>query len=312
MEIITTRKLTDSLYQINEIISENAIVHMYLVVGDEKAALVDSGYGLSGDLDQVVRRITDKPVICLLTHSDPDHAGSAALFDEIYMNEKEKPLLDAGSIAPLARFATIKAMCDDQKKKDYIKNHMVKANTFSFRPVEDGQIFQLGNLELEAIHLPGHTEGSMCFWNRKENYCLVGDSVANVHSPVLFFKKCTSLEEYRNNFLSFIDKVGMDCALYSGHNEEKIEMQVLKEIPILCEDILNGQNQFDTPYVPPFLEEAPADAPLKDKLVSKISGKIVGKMNLGDAIPMEHTRPGFLASIKYNENKIHMSDVKNC
>lgn len=48
-------------------------VYMYLLVGNEKALLIDSDYGML-DLPQVVREITDKPVICACTHGHLDHA----------------------------------------------------------------------------------------------------------------------------------------------------------------------------------------------------------------------------------------------
>ena len=60
----------------SEHISSEAAVHMYLVTGSERAALIDTGLGMSGDLNKVVRSLTNKPVICLLTHCDPDHAGT--------------------------------------------------------------------------------------------------------------------------------------------------------------------------------------------------------------------------------------------
>ncbi|MBR1565514.1 MAG: MBL fold metallo-hydrolase, partial [Oscillospiraceae bacterium] len=74
MEIITVQKLNAHLYRLSENISDEAAVHMYLVTGSERAALIDTGLGMSGDLDRVVRSLTDKPVICLVTHCDPDHA----------------------------------------------------------------------------------------------------------------------------------------------------------------------------------------------------------------------------------------------
>lgn len=305
MEIITTRKLSDNLYQLSENIASDVAVQMYLVTGTEKAALIDTGYGLSGDLDQVVKTLTDRPVICLLTHCDPDHAGSAALFDDIRMSGKDQALMDNGSLAQLGRFGTAQAMCDDEERVKYFKKHMVKTKKFAYQNIEDGEIFDLGGGQLTAISFPGHTEGSMCFWNQAEGYCLVGDAVANVNSPVLFFKKCRSLEEYKEGLIQFIGKVGPDCRLYSGHNADALSKSLISEILELCDDVLAGKTEGDAPYTPPFMKEAPENAGIVEKIKTKLIDEVVSRKELGDAVPMEHTRSGFTASIKYNAKKIH-------
>lgn len=41
--------------------------------------------------------------------------------------------------------------------------------------LEDGQKITFGNITLECIHVPGHSPGSICFWNRQENVLFSGD-----------------------------------------------------------------------------------------------------------------------------------------
>ena len=303
MDIITVKKIKDNLFQLSENISENVAVYMYLVIGSKKAAIIDTGYGLSGDLDDVIKSLTDKPVICLVTHCDPDHAGSAALFNDIHMSNKDQVLMDNGSLATIGRFGTASAMTDDEERIKYFKEHMVKDKSFSYKNIENGEIFDLGDRSLQAISFPGHTEGSMCFWNKEENYCLVGDAVANVNSPVLFFKKCLSLEDYKDNLISFIANVGDDCELYSGHNMEALPKDLVPEILTLCDEVLNGKTESDVPYLPPFMKEASDDAGIIEKIKTKLIGEVVSKKELGDAVPMEHK--GVRASIKYNAKKVH-------
>ena len=109
----------------------------------------------------------------------------------------------------------------------------------------------------------------MRFWNREENYCLVGDVVANVHSPVMFFQKCRPLEDYKDNLNRFNAKVGEDCQRYTGHNVMALSKEIISEILSLCDDVLAGKTQNDIPYMPPFLQEAPADAGILKKLKMK-------------------------------------------
>jgi len=303
MEIITARRISDSLFQLSENITADAAVHMYLIIGSERAALVDTGLGMSGDLDKVVHALTDKPVVCLVTHCDPDHAGAAALFDDIRMSERDQILMDKGSVAGFVRFGTAQVVADDKKLVRYFRKHMVRSKDFNYKNIADGEVFNLGGTSLTAIALPGHTEGSMCFWNQKENYCIVGDAVANVDSPVLFFQKCLPLEEYKRNLLRFLATVGEDCQLYAGHNRDPLPKDMITEIPSLCDEVLSGRTEQDTPYLPPFLQEAPKEAGALEKLKKKLIVKGVSKKQLGDAVPMEHK--GIHASIRYNSRKLH-------
>jgi glyoxylase-like metal-dependent hydrolase (beta-lactamase superfamily II) len=61
---------------------ENTIVS--LVIGHDKAALIDTGCGI-GNLRRAVEDVTDKPVVVINTHTHPDHIGSNCQFEEIAM-----------------------------------------------------------------------------------------------------------------------------------------------------------------------------------------------------------------------------------
>ena len=63
-------KISENTYRFDE----NGRVNCYLIVGKEKALLIDGCWGV-GDLKQTIREITDKPVIAVATHRHPDHAG---------------------------------------------------------------------------------------------------------------------------------------------------------------------------------------------------------------------------------------------
>ena len=68
-------------------LSEFRLVNAFLIEGEEKAALVDTGCGI-GDLAGEVRALTDKPLIILLTHTHFDHDGGVFEFPgvPVYVN----------------------------------------------------------------------------------------------------------------------------------------------------------------------------------------------------------------------------------
>ena len=75
------KQLGAGVFHIQDLFSD----YMYLVIGEEKAALIDTGMGFPG-LRQLVERLTDKPVIVLNTHGHLNHIGGNDEFDCIYLH----------------------------------------------------------------------------------------------------------------------------------------------------------------------------------------------------------------------------------
>ncbi len=116
---------------------------MYIIEGTKKAMLIDTGTRCK-NLDEVIQKITTKPLEVVLTHAHQDHAGNINYFKEIWLHPFDKELL--------------------QPYKGTI--HYLK----------DGQIFDLGGTQLEVVHTPAHTPGSIILLDRKTGNCYSGDS----------------------------------------------------------------------------------------------------------------------------------------
>ena len=57
---------------------------MYLLEGENMAALIDTGYG-EGNIRQYAESVTDKPVIVICTHGHMDHTGGNGWWPRVYM-----------------------------------------------------------------------------------------------------------------------------------------------------------------------------------------------------------------------------------
>lgn len=68
MAEITVKQLKSYLY----LLDDNNEATGYLLVGDEKACLIDTMV-CGEDLYALVRRYTDKPIMVVNTHGHPDH-----------------------------------------------------------------------------------------------------------------------------------------------------------------------------------------------------------------------------------------------
>ena len=61
----------------------------YLVLGDEKALLFDTGPGIR-DISRLVAATTDLPVTVVCSHYHYDHAGSLASFDRVLLGRARR------------------------------------------------------------------------------------------------------------------------------------------------------------------------------------------------------------------------------
>lgn len=70
---------------------------LYLVEGEEKALLIDTGTRIP-NLDKIVATLTDKPIMVALTHLHGDHAGSAGCFSEVWVNSNDTVLISGQNV----------------------------------------------------------------------------------------------------------------------------------------------------------------------------------------------------------------------
>ena len=104
MHPYTVTQINECTWQIAEVYHLPAALPMYLIVGSERAALIDTGTGMEG-LREAVEEITKLPVSVYNTHAHLDHAAGNNEFDRVYMHPEEEIRARFGQIydAHLAR-----------------------------------------------------------------------------------------------------------------------------------------------------------------------------------------------------------------
>jgi glyoxylase-like metal-dependent hydrolase (beta-lactamase superfamily II) len=88
-----------------------------------------------------------QPVAVLLTHGHFDHTGALSAFADlpIYIHEMDSPMLQDSH-------HSIGLYAGDTAKRP-------QATDF----VQEGQVLNLAGIELQVLHTPGHTRGSVCY-----------------------------------------------------------------------------------------------------------------------------------------------------
>lgn len=260
-ELYSARLLMPGLYQITECVNPSrSIVEMYLVLGQTQAALVDSGFGVADTLRSFVQKLTDKPIICLVGHGHPDHAGAAGLFDKIYMNSRDEGLLPV-SLSYDRRMGDVFGDGEgaDPEIFAYCKEHIVPAESFHYENMDDGDVFDLGGTVLEVFAIPGHTQGSVAFYNRAQNYALISDAFSYRSALVtLPPEKRLGITAYRDGIARFLNTINEETLLYWGHGEQAVSHSIPKDMMQACTEVLEGQTGDDVPSNSPFAKRLSA------------------------------------------------------
>lgn len=202
----------------------------YIVVGKEKALIIDTMNGYE-DVKAIAETVTDLPLIVVNTHGHPDHIFGDIYFDQVYLHPDDREL--ALEYMKMPEFQ--KAVAESGKKIP------------QFLPVQNGDVFDLGGLELEVFHVPGHTPGGICLLDRKDRILFSGDSIIEQtwmqmeeSLPMAdFLKALESLEPVRREF---------DYIL-TGHTREHLEDGSLYEAhKQAVREVMEGVNEKDTVY----------------------------------------------------------------
>lgn len=159
-------------------IDEFCCVSSFLIVGEEKALLIDCGVGIC-DLKSVVERITDKPYEIVASHNHMDHIGGADAFDEIWMHANDindEEIAVANNLQDRRDYA---AMIQKREGK-YFPFHLEDIQEWKqmpkFKPMEDGHCFELGGRTVTAYLCEGHTRGEVVFIDDLTHTLLCGDA----------------------------------------------------------------------------------------------------------------------------------------
>lgn len=183
-------------------IDEFGIDIMYLVIGTERALLIDTGIGL-GNIRAVVETMTSLPYDVVNTHHHYDHAGGNGHFEKVYAHKKAIPVIQEQN-NPETRLEFFRSQ---EARTEY--NHEASLSfdvalpgTFEMEGIEEGFTFQLGNRELEVLDTPGHTKDGICLLDRTYRLLFSGDTV--VSTPTLMFH---SFSDTMSHYLASLKKL---------------------------------------------------------------------------------------------------------
>lgn len=206
--------------------------YIYLLEGEEKALLLDTGYGI-GNLRAFVEKLTDKPVLVANTHFHPDHSAGNGEWEEV--------LLSAGwTVGAPSVLNPGAGPCDlaSLPHPDYKKTIL-----------HDGDVLDLGGRKITVLEaLPAHCNSSLFFVDLGHRMLFSGDEFES-HQTLMFDNSCNPdapyhvekrLENLRRNALRLLEIIGKDWYLLPNHNGTPVSTAYLDDYLRLVDDIYAG------------------------------------------------------------------------
>ena len=155
-------------------IDDNGNSIIYLLVGSERALLLDTGWGV-GDLPTLVSSITSLPLTVVNTHGHPDHTFGNGRFPLVHIHPGDAPMVEQPPALETRRWIASDILGPGLPVGFDIETWA--ASVPELHVLHDSQSFDLGGRTLQVIALPGHSSGSICLLDRATNLLFTGDSV---------------------------------------------------------------------------------------------------------------------------------------
>jgi glyoxylase-like metal-dependent hydrolase (beta-lactamase superfamily II) len=158
---------------------------IWLVRGRDRDLLVDSGTGIVSPRP-VVEAVARNPVIAVACNCWYDHAGGLHEFAERACHRNDAELIAAPT--PESSVASI-YVSDEMLMalpfSGYTTQNYRMAGTAPTIVLDDGAVIDLGNREIEVIHTPGMTPGSIVLWEKASGSLFTSDTLFDDPAPEL-------------------------------------------------------------------------------------------------------------------------------
>lgn len=222
--------------------SKGASAWMHLIVGQERALLIDTAFGI-GDLRGLVETLTDKPVDVVNTHFHGDHSAGNGQFETVFIHKYDIPYLEMSEKAENRLLPA---------PGTYREEDIIPLRSAKHIAMEDGFVFRLGEgHEVEVIHMPGHAAGGCMLLDRKYNLLFSGDAV--VFTPTLiigrfpapYYPEYLTVTAFRDALKKALPRCKNVKKLYTGHSVQGISPVYLTDMMDCCEKIIAHPDQYE-------------------------------------------------------------------
>lgn len=238
-------RFRDNLYGIfSDNIDGKGDAWSYLILGPQKALLIDTSFGLGNLKGLVQELIGDRELLVVNTHPHPDHSGGNAQFDQVYILAEDAPALRRRMEEPLLNE---KILNDDGTCRyvDFELSDMIKPVEYEIVEIHDGFTFDLGDgYEVEAIRLAGHSKGQAAFLDKQNRTLFPGDDVIAMRVGI-GSREPGTLREFRDNMERLAARLEEFDSIFPGHFVVDIDSTAILDMVDTLNAIIKEPDRYD-------------------------------------------------------------------
>lgn len=186
-------------------------VRSFLFEGDERAMLIDTGFGTL-QIREMAAGLTDLPVFLVNTHTDKDHTGGNWDFKPVYMHPAEMEHYQNS----LPEGCCMEDVC----------------------PLWEGDVIDLGHWKFEVILTPGHTPGSIMLLEREKRMLISGDTIQD--SDIFMFGAGRSMQAFQNSLRKMMAMADAFDTIWPSHGNYPLTADMIPRILKGAQDTAAG------------------------------------------------------------------------
>ena len=210
----------------------------YLLVGESRALLFDTGMGIS-DIESVVEELTSLPIVVLNSHTHDDHVGGNWQFDTVYGMDTDFTRNNAkGSREDAQAEITPDQICGSLPKGFDPKTYSTKPWTISTY-IEDGDEISLGKRQIKVIATPGHTPDAISLLDAANELLFTGDTY--YPAPIWLFRPETDLDAYSKSIRRLAALAPKVKLVLGAHNVPVASPEVLPRLVAAFDQVRAGK-----------------------------------------------------------------------
>ena len=210
----------------------------YLILGSQKAILLDTGMGIS-DIHKLVRELTKLQIIVLNSHTHDDHVGGNWQFDAIYSMDTDFSRQNAkGSVEDAQTEIAPGEICGELPKNFYPKTYRTKPWHIT-KYIHDGEIIDLGGRSIEVLSTPGHTPDAITLFDRANGLLFTGDTY--YPAPIWLYRPETDLDAYAKSIARLAALAPQVKVVIGAHNVPVAPPSVLPALVTAFDDLRAGK-----------------------------------------------------------------------
>ena len=214
-QYFSVEKITSNVYLIKEIfnVSDN-VCNIWLSKGSSLDVIIDTGLGI-WNLPEFLKSkglIGSKPHMAVATHIHFDHTGGLHQFETTAIHADEFDDMRGGNAVNMVTYLKEDGISPEVNYD--VKDFRVKPVTAS-RILNDGDIIDQGDHQLQIIHLPGHTKGSIALYDNHDNHLFIGDVLYD--GMLIDFVPTSSVQEYIDSCKQLMELAPSVDMVFPGH-----------------------------------------------------------------------------------------------